>query len=95
MTRKRTPLEAAAGKLISAVQREWGIEIGEPQAVESENVMHNCHVLLQAAKTGSLTFALSGISVTEFLGSNWVTSHPNVLPYIRFLESLMSGEANA
>lgn len=39
MTRSRTPLEAAAGKLIAAIQKEWGLEAGESTSAASENVM--------------------------------------------------------
>jgi len=35
MTRSRTPLEVAAGRLIAAIQKEWGIEAGEPESAAS------------------------------------------------------------
>jgi hypothetical protein len=95
MTRERTPIEAAAGKLISAVQHEWGTEVGEPCAQESEAVMDSCHTLLQAAKTGGLSRVLGTTTVTEFLGSQWVASHPNVQPFIQALEAVAIGEHNA
>lgn len=87
MTRSRTPLEAAAGKLIAAIQKEWGNEAGEPQSAESESVMHAAHELLQAAsKFGSIVSVIGSGSVSAFLGEQWVQAHPGVLPYIAVLE---------
>lgn len=87
MTRSRTPLEAAAGKLIAAIQREWGIEAGEPGSAASENVMHAAHELLQAAsKLGSIASVTGSGSVSTFLGEQWVQVHPKVLSYIAALE---------
>ena len=40
MAKVRSKLEAAAGKLISAIQKEWIEELGEPQAEDSERVMN-------------------------------------------------------
>lgn len=57
MTKQRTPLERAAGKLILAVQQQWDAELGEPSADVSEEVMHNSHDLLSSAKDGSLQCA--------------------------------------
>jgi len=88
MPRTRTPLEVAAGKLISAIQREWGAEAGDPASVASEQVMHASHELLQAAKVGSIESVIGSGSVSEFLGKQWVNAHPNVCPYIEALEDL-------
>lgn len=87
MTRARTPIEAAAGKLIAAIQKEWDIEAGEPEAAASESVMHAAHDLLQAASEfGSIANAIGSGSVSTFLGAQWVEVHPRVLPYIAALE---------
>lgn len=59
MPRDRTSLEKAAGKLISAIQKEWTAELGEPQADASEATMHASHSLLQAASAfGSIARVL-------------------------------------
>lgn len=84
----RTPLEAAAGKLIVAIQKEWGSEAGQPWAARSETVMHSAHALLQAAsKEGSIESVIGPGSVRTFLGWEWVDAHPAVLPYIADLEA--------
>jgi len=91
MPRDRTSLEKAAGKLISAIQREWTAELGDPQADASEAVMHASHSLLQAASaSGSISSVIGEGSLSGFLGRAWVDAHPNVLPSIHALESVAS-----
>ncbi len=93
MTKRRTAAEAAAGKLISAIQKEWGEELGEPTADEGEDVMGKGHDLLKAAKESELRKLLSGRTVTEFLGRSWVEGHRSVIPAIEALEEAMSHES--
>ncbi len=91
MPRDRTSLEKAAGKLVSAIQREWTAEMGDPEADASEAVMHESPSLLQAASaSGSIVGVIGRGSVSEFLGQAWVDAHPSVLPAIRALESCES-----
>ena len=86
MPRTRTPLEAAAGKLVSAISKEWSIEAGEASAELTEHVMHTPHSLLNAAKQGSIAGVVGSGTVSAFLGKQWVESHPNVWPSIYELE---------
>lgn len=95
MPRTRTLLEVAAGKLISAIQREWSAEAGGSNAEISENVMHRLHSLLQAAKHGSIIPIIATCSISDFLGKRWVNAHPRVWPHIQVLESLERGAASA
>jgi hypothetical protein len=95
MTRTRTPLELAAGKLIVAIQKEWGAELGEPGSAAPEEVMHASHDLLQAAKAGALVNLPGSASVSEFLGVQWLQAHPSVRPYVQALETAASGEPRA
>ena len=90
MGRFRTPQEKAAGQLISAVQKVWGDYAGEPGAQVSEDAMHRCHDFLLAAKQGTLVSLLNGQSVADYIGPAWVRRHPQVLPAIRALESLIN-----
>jgi hypothetical protein len=85
MPKTRTALEAAAGQLISAIQREWSDEAGKPEAVLSEQVLHASHDLLQAAKTGSIVTVIGSASIADFLGRQWVESHSRVWPHIQAL----------
>jgi hypothetical protein len=82
----RTALETAIGKLILAIQKEWQEEMGEPTAVESEKIMHLCHDLLQASKCGTIVGVLNNLTITEFIGEDWIKKHPLVIPHIRSLE---------
>ena len=87
MPKERTPLEAAAGKLISAIQKEWLERSGELGSDVSEEVMHTSHELLSAAKAGSLE-SLSASSITKLLGPAWVQDHPRALPFIEATAAL-------
>jgi len=78
MTKEKTKLETAAGKLISAIQKEWGNEAGEPEAEESEKVMYKGHDLLKGAKSNNVVGILNGMSVTQYLGDIWIHKHPSV-----------------
>jgi len=86
MPKDKSDLEKAAGKLISAIQKEWGNELGESSAEISELVMNKGHDLLAGAKDGTLLKVLNGVSVTEFLGETWVRRHPSVKESIKSLE---------
>jgi len=92
MPRKRTNLERAAGKLISAIQHEWTAEAGEPQEDLSEEVMNTAHLLLQAAKNGTLRSLLGERTISNFLGVQWVHEHARVWPYIQALEAVLLAE---
>ena len=92
MTKHRTNIEAAAGKLISAVQKEWGKGLGEPTAPESEEMIDKAHDLLKAAKNGDINHALKGTTISEFLGLSWVERHQLVKPAIAALEAEVKNE---
>ena len=89
MTPQRTAQEAAAGKLISAIQKEWTAELGEPRADQSEQAMNRAHDLLQAAKTGKVGECLQGQSITQFLGQSWVQQHAAVMPFITSMQACL------
>ena len=54
MPREKSESERAAGRLILAIQKEWGLELGEPEAEQSELVMGRAHELLQARNAVSM-----------------------------------------
>jgi hypothetical protein len=94
MTKNRTNLEIAAGKLISAIQKEWGKEAGESVADVSESVMNKGHDLLQAANAGEIQKLLGGRSISEFLGELWLKKHPSVKPAVSKLEAELKFSEN-
>ncbi len=95
MPRGRTSIETAAGKLISAIQKEWDSEIGTPAADLSLSVMDRGHELLQAAKKGQVSVRLGRHSVSDFLGVAWLELHPSVLPAVQALEVQLSSGQHA
>jgi hypothetical protein len=82
MPRKRNPVGIAVGKLILAIQKEWGEVVGEPDADLAQKVMDRAHTLLQAAQIASVSSFLDGRSVAEYLDPVWVEMHPSVKPSI-------------
>ena len=95
MTNRRKPLDAAAGKLISAIQKEWGELAGEPGADEAEEVMNRAHELLQASVAGSVHKLLAGRCAREFLDPVWVEMHPAVLPFAEAFDAALRDNGNA
>ena len=92
MPKSRTELEIAAGKLISAIQKEWGNELGESVAEVTEQVMGLAHSLLQARTYIAMRSLLGSRSIVEYLGEVWVRRHPSVEPYIESLEQVLKRE---
>jgi len=89
MAKHRTESEIAAGQLISAIQKEWGKELGNNNAPVSEAVMDLAHELLQAKSTENIKSILGQRTVAEFLGELWVARHPSVIPAIKGLEEAL------
>lgn len=86
---RKTELKQAAGKLISAIQKEWGKETGEPNVDFSERVMDSAHELLQADGPQAVRKLLGSLDLRQYLGDVWVRRHPSVLPaVIAFQEAL-------
>jgi len=93
MPRKRNPVGIAAGRLILAIQKEWGEVSGEPDAALAQKVMDRAHTLLQASRTASVSNFLDGRSVVEYLDPAWVEMHPSVKPSIdAFVAALRENE---
>ena len=92
MPKQRGEISAAAGRLVSAIQKEWNAELGEHTATESEAVMHTSHGLLLAAKAETLESELAGRTVAQYLGEGWIGRHPSVIPAVRELQLLIKGE---
>jgi hypothetical protein len=89
MPRNRSPLQHAAGKLVSAIQKEWAEELGTDAAQNTEQVMYLAHDFVHvAAKVESIGILLGDRTVDLYLGRDWVRSHPAVWPFIRALEEL-------
>lgn len=56
MPREKSKSESAAGRLILAIQKEWGLELGEPEAEQSEQGKSmNAHFLFAARIPATIT----------------------------------------
>lgn len=90
MPRKRSELQRALGKLISAIQKEWGAQLGEPQAEFSEDVMDSTHHLLQAGTVEGVKEVLGPLTLRQYIGEVWLQGHPQVKPAVAAVEELLS-----
>jgi len=93
MSRTKTDAEIAAGKLISAIQKEWGEQLGYSIAEESESIMNLAHELLQARSAQAMIRVLDGKSARDFLGAEWVEAHASVQYLIDKLEQAITNES--
>ena len=87
MPKDKSPFRRAAGKLTSAIQKEWIEELGTDAANESEDVMHKAQALLRATIADEAVALLAEKSVSAYLGEAWVKRHPNVKTFIAALEA--------
>lgn len=89
MPKIKSPFQKAAGKLVSAIQKEWGEDLGGPRADFSEDVMGAAHKLLQAGTSENARTLLGARSVAQYLGEIWIQSHPGTKPAVAALEHLV------
>lgn len=92
MPKNKTELQRAVGKLISSIQKEWGNELGEPDAEFSEAVLNAAHDLLPAGTADDMKRILGSRTVRQHLGDLWVQKHPRVKPAIEAIEFLLKDE---
>lgn len=92
MPKNKSEFAKAAGKLISAIQKDWGTEMGTSTQDFSEDVMNTAHSLLQARTPEQAKELLGSLSVRQYLGDVWVQSHPNVKPAINALQYQLDKE---
>lgn len=93
MPRSKTLSEKAAGKLISAIQKEWGEEVGESTSEISMDVMDSVHVLIQARTANEMKKTLDGKTLIQYLGDLWVKRHPAILEPLTNLEQAIEKES--
>src|SRR5690606_25118022 len=58
MPREKSKEEKAAGKLISAIQKEWHEEVGEKAGEETEELIGKAHDILQARNANKMRAVL-------------------------------------
>ena len=95
MPRARTPLQAAIGRLISAIQKVWGTELGEPYAEFSQDVISKAHLLLRAGNKEQIIKTLDGLSLPQFLGEVWLQKHPEIKPFVASVEEWLKRDGQS
>lgn len=96
MPLKRNPVALAAGKLILAIEKQHNAAGDPADDVALKKVLGRARTLLQAAHASSATNLLSGRSVAEYLGVEWVDAHPEIKPSIEaFTTALRANEGDA
>ncbi len=95
MPRIGTSLRAALGRLISAIQKVWGTELGEPCAEFSQDVMSRAHLLLRARNREQIIKTLGGLSLPQFLGEVWLQRHPEIKPFIASVEEWLKSDGQS
>ncbi len=95
MPRIGTSLRAALGRLISAIQKVWGTELGEPCAEFSQDVMSRAHLLLQAGDKEQIVKTLDGLSLPQFLGEVWLQRHPEIKPFVASVEEWLKNDGQS
>jgi hypothetical protein len=86
MTRNRAATGRAAGKLISAIQREWNMEIGEAMPMPPNTPWVSRMASFQAVSQGRLEQELNDRAITNHIGAPWIKRHPAVAQAIQALE---------
>jgi hypothetical protein len=92
VSKNKSEFELAAGKLISAIQKEWLEESGESTFEFSHDVMDAAHRLLQC-RTPELAKQLLGArSVEQFLGEVWIRRHQSVASEVGRLQRAIDSD---
>lgn len=90
MQNRPSELARHVSKLISAIQKQWMEELGEPDAPVTETVLQNAQQLLTAIRDGSIARLLAEGTIEQHLGASWIASHPWAKPHVRKIEAAIS-----
>jgi hypothetical protein len=88
MPRESSELERALGRLLTAIQSEATRSLDAREWRATHAALGRAETLYWAAKRASLAAALGASGVREYLGFDWLSRHPRVLPAIQDLEAL-------
>jgi hypothetical protein len=87
MPRESSELERALGRLLTAIQGEKTRSLDSPEWRAAHAALDRAEILYWAAKRASLGEALGTSTLREYLGLEWLSRHPRVLPAIQDLEA--------
>ena len=92
VSKKKTELEKALGKLISEIQKHVDDNDSVSASEFSLNVMDSAHELLMARVKEEIIRLLHGKSVDQYLGETWVKSRPKVFAKVKDVQCLLENE---
>jgi len=87
MKRDETDLQRALGRLLTAIQSEEMRALGTPWWSDTHAALRRAEELYWAAKHGRLEVAMGARSPRDYLGQDWLSRHPRILPALQDLES--------
>ena len=86
MKREDTGLQRALGRLLMAIQAEEMRALDTPAWSATHAALGRAEILYWSAKHASLPATLGEQSVRQYLGLEWLSRHPRVLPALQELE---------
>ncbi len=86
MPKEASDLERALGRLLTAVQSEETRAVDSPDWRATHAVLGRVEALYWAAKRAMLAETLGEAGLRDYLGPQWLTQHPRVLPAVQDLE---------
>jgi hypothetical protein len=81
-----TGLQRSLGRLLTAIQAEEMRAIDTPAWGAAHMALERVESLYWASKHASLAVTLGTQPLREFLGVEWISRHPRVLPNLQDLE---------
>jgi hypothetical protein len=87
MQNRPSELARHVSKLISAIQKQWMEELGEPEAPATEAALQSAQRLLTAIRDGSIARLLADGTIGQHLGGSWIATHPWAKPHVQKIES--------
>jgi len=86
MKRDDTELQRSLGRLLTMIQAEEMRAIDTRLWGTAHAVLRRAESLYWASKHASLAGTLGGQSLREYLGVEWISRHPRLLPVLQDLE---------
>ena len=86
MPREDSDLQRALGRLLTAIQSEEMRAIDAPAWGATHAALRRAETLYWAAKRATLATTLGALAPRDYLGLEWLSRHPRVLPALQDLE---------
>ena len=86
MKRNDNELQRSLGRLLTAIQAEEMRAIDTPAWAATHEALRRTEYLYWASTRAALAATLGGASLRNYLGIEWLSRHPRVLPGLQDLE---------